>query len=76
VSRSNVATVVNTAGSLIVQITDMLMGFGDSYGGHQNLALEFESLQKIFAIIVLIIRKYDNNALGQTLAETITLEIL
>jgi hypothetical protein len=73
---SDAVGAVDIAVGLIVQITDLLMDRRDSSSGHWNLALEFESLQKTFILTTRIIQKYDNKPLGQSLAKTITPEVL
>jgi hypothetical protein len=61
---------------IIDLITDLLMDCGDSSNSHRDLAFEFESLLKTFTLTRLTIQMYDGKPLGQSLANTITPEIL
>jgi hypothetical protein len=68
--------IVGGAIALIDQITELLMDCRQSSSGRRDLVLELESLRKTLVLTRLTIRKYDNRPLGQSLAKTITPEVL
>ena len=73
---SDAVGIVNAAVGLVDQITDILMECTQSLSIHRCLALELESLQKTLTISGLVINKYGDRPLGQSLANTITPEVL
>ena len=67
---------IDAAAGIIDLITDLLMDCRDSPSDHRDFALEFESLQQTFTLTRLTIQMYDGKPLGQSLANTITPEVL
>jgi hypothetical protein len=61
---------------LIEKITELLMDSSKVSIGHRNLALELESLQITLTLTRLAIQMYENKPLSESLANTITPEVL
>jgi hypothetical protein len=75
-SSSNVVGIVHAAVGLIEEITELLMDCRQSSKAHLDFALELESLQRTLSLTRLAIQMYENQPLGQSLANTIAPEVL
>ena len=77
-SPSDVVSIIDTAVSFIDQIADILLMENTqlSSTGHRDLALELESLQKTLTTSRLVIHKYDDQPLGQSLSNAIAPEVV
>ena len=75
-SSSAAVAIVHSATSLVDTVTELLMDYRQSSSGYWDLALELESLQKTLILCRLIIHKYNDKPLGQSLIDAITPEVL
>ena len=73
-SSSNAVGIIGTIVGLIEKITEQLMDCRQS--SNLDWALELESLQRTLSLTRLAVQMYENKPLGQTLANTITPEVL
>ena len=75
-SSSAAVAIVHSATSLIETVAELLMDYRQSPSGYWDLALELESLKKTLTLCRLIIHKYNDKPLGQSLTNAITPEVL
>ena len=73
-NSSDAGSIVDSAVSLIVQITDLLIDRRDSSNKHRDLELELKSLHQTLTLTALGIQEYKDRPLGQSLAHTIAEE--
>jgi len=74
---SSAVAIIGTVVGLIETITDeLLVDSKQSSSMHRDLALELESLQRTLSLTRLAVQIYQDRPLGQSLANTITPEVL
>jgi hypothetical protein len=66
---------IGTSIGLIIQITSLLTGRGNSSNSHRDLESELKSLQQTLTLTGLAVQEYETRPLGRSLAHAVTPEI-
>jgi hypothetical protein len=74
-SSHSISTIDSTV-NLIIQITNRLIDHTDSSNNHRDLQFQLKFLHQTLMLTRLAIQEYDGRQLGQSLANTITPEVV